>query len=453
MNADAGAAAAARAGAGAPAGVLVTSHACDVSDEAQVLRFRDELLEEHASDHVDLVFANAGIGGGSSFIGDSRQEWERTFAIDWWGVYYCARAFLPLLIASGDGVLVNTSSVNGLWASLGPGMPQTAYSAAKFAVRGFSEALIEDLRVNAPQVRVAVVMPGHVGTDIVANSFRARGLPGPEHMSDAQLEELIPRDTQSRLIRAGLLAEGASAGDLRQMLVRANADFRDKAPVSAAQAVAVILDGVRSGAWRILVGEDAKMIDAAVRANPEAAYDYAELFAARQEATGRNTWAVGATLERGGLRAQHSGVPEAPLIVPDLHTRRHFQIDSLATADGRTYVVGLYRAIACQSRLYQFTLSRGGKPGPLIPFVPLPVIRGAGIGSMVFSASGRELAFSTVSGSPACSYKMTSTHIGIVNLVTRAHGWSRQRLSTTVSSPRTRASASCCCTSTTNSSA
>ena len=118
LNADAVAQAAASARAGGPPDVLVTAHDCDVSDESQVLRFRDVLLEEHASDHVDLVFSNAGIGGGSSFISDSRQEWERTFAIDWWGVYYCARAFLPLLIASGDGVLVNTSSVNGFWASL-----------------------------------------------------------------------------------------------------------------------------------------------------------------------------------------------------------------------------------------------------------------------------------------------------------------------------------------------
>jgi hypothetical protein len=134
------------------------------------------------------------------------------------------------------------------------------------------------------------VMPGHVGTDIVANSFRARGLPEPEHMSDAQLEELIPRSARARLIRAGLLAEGASAGELRQMLVRANADFRDKAPVSAAEAATVILDGVRSGAWRILIGEDAKMIDAAVRAKPEAAYDYAELFSAAAESdSGSNT--------------------------------------------------------------------------------------------------------------------------------------------------------------------
>jgi NAD(P)-dependent dehydrogenase (short-subunit alcohol dehydrogenase family) len=278
LNADAVAEAAAMARADAPPGVLVTSHACDVSDEAQVLRFRDELLAGHASDHVDLVFSNAGIGGGGSFISGSRQEWERTFAIDWQGVYYCARAFLPLLIASSEGVLVNTSSVNGLWASLGPGVPQTAYSTAKFAVRGFSEALIEDLRVHAPHVRVAVVLPGHVGTDIVANSFRARGLPDPEHMSEAQLEELIPRARQAELIRAGVLGEDASAGELRQMLVRANADFRDKAPVSAAEAAAIILDGVRSGTWRILIGEDAKMIDAAVRAKPEAAYDYAELF-------------------------------------------------------------------------------------------------------------------------------------------------------------------------------
>jgi len=276
-HADAAAETAIMAGEAAPPGVRVSSHACDVSDEPQVLRFRDELLEEHASDHVDLVFSNAGVGGGASFVNDSREEWERTFAVDWWGVYYCARAFLPLLIASGDGVLVNTSSVNGFWATLGPGMPNNAYCTAKFAVKGFSEALIEDLRTNAPQVRVAVVMPGHVGTDIVANSMRARGLPDPEQMSDAQVQELIPPDAQAKLISAGLLTEGASADDLRKMLAQMAADFRDKAPLSAADAATIILDGVRSGAWRILVGQDAQTLDTAVRAKAEAAYDYAEL--------------------------------------------------------------------------------------------------------------------------------------------------------------------------------
>ncbi|HLI39474.1 MAG TPA: SDR family oxidoreductase [Streptosporangiaceae bacterium] len=280
LNADAVAQTAAMARAGARPGVRVSGHACDVSDEPQVLRFRDELLAEHASDHVDLVFSNAGIGGAGSFVKDSREDWERTFAVDWWGVYYCARAFLPLLIASGDGVLVNTSSLNGFWATLGPGMPNTAYATAKFAVKGFTEALIEDLRTNAPGVRVAVVMPGHVGTDIAANSRRAHGLPEPERMSEAQLAELIPPGARARLVRAGLLAEGAPPDELRRMLARMETDFREKAPLSAAEAAAIILDGVRSGAWRILVGEDAKKLDAMVRARPEAAYDYAELFGA-----------------------------------------------------------------------------------------------------------------------------------------------------------------------------
>jgi NAD(P)-dependent dehydrogenase (short-subunit alcohol dehydrogenase family) len=280
-------AASARAEAGP--GVSVTAHACDVSDEAQVLRFRDELLTDHGTDHVDVVFSNAGIGGGGSFILDSRADWERTFAIDFWGVYYCARAFLPLLIASGDGVLVHTSSVNGLWATLGPGMPHTAYSTAKFAVRGFTEGLIEDLRSNAPGVRVAVVMPGHVGTNIVANSRRAFGLPEPAQMSDAQLEEVLSSGRRARLVQAGLLAEGASPDELRQWMTQWETGFRDNAPLSAAQAANIILDQVRAGAWRILVGEDAKLLDSALRANPESAYEYSELFIGIAAAGGEAT--------------------------------------------------------------------------------------------------------------------------------------------------------------------
>ena len=272
VNADTVAETATLARAGAPPGVVVTSHACDVSDEAQVLRFRDEVLAGHAGEHVDLVFSNAGTGGGASFVNDPREDWEHTFAVDWWGVYYCARVFLPLLIASGDGVLVNTSSVNGFWATLGPGIPNTAYSTAKFAVKGFTEALIEDLRTNAPQVRVAVVMPGHVGTDIIANSMRARGLlPVGEQLTEDQ------QKTLAELIRRGALPEGASAGELRQLLEKMNTDFRNSAPLDAAGAATIILDGVRSGAWRILVGQDADALDGFVRAKPEAAYDYALL--------------------------------------------------------------------------------------------------------------------------------------------------------------------------------
>jgi NAD(P)-dependent dehydrogenase (short-subunit alcohol dehydrogenase family) len=264
---------AALAGGDARPGVLVTAHECDVSDESQVLRFRDELLAEHARNHVDLVFSNAGIGGGGSFVNSPREEWERTFAVDWWGVYYCARAFVPLLIASGNGVLVNTSSLNGLWASLGPGMPNNAYSTAKFAVRGFTEALIEDLRTNAPQVRAVIVLPGSVGTDIIANTRRAHGMPGPEDMSDDQVEQ-----AREFLVTAKLVAQDAPPGEVRKTLARLEREGKDKALLSAADAATIILDGVRSGAWRILVGKDAAFVDERLRGRPESAYDYAELF-------------------------------------------------------------------------------------------------------------------------------------------------------------------------------
>jgi NAD(P)-dependent dehydrogenase (short-subunit alcohol dehydrogenase family) len=298
LNADAVAVSAATAWAVAPPGVRVTGHACDVSDEAQVQRFRDELLAEHASDHVDLVFSNAGIFGGGSFVKDSREEWERTFAINWWGVYYCARTFLPLLIASGDGVLVNTSSVAGFWATAGSGAPITAYCTSEFAIKGFSEALVEDLRSNAPQVRVVVAMPGVVNTDILANSRRALGLPAWEQLSDAQLLELLPDAGRAALIAMGRLAEDFSADDLRQLIPRLKTEFQDKG-FSAAQAATIILDGVRSGAWRILVGEEAKMLDEQVRANPEAPFNYenyAEMY--------------GPVIAQAEAEAEASGTPE-----------------------------------------------------------------------------------------------------------------------------------------------
>jgi len=234
-------------GSGVAGGAVVSGHECDVSDEPAVLRFRDQALAAHGADRVDLVFANAGIGGGGSFLNDPREQWERVFAVNFWGVYYTARAFLPLLVASPEGVLVTTSSVNGFWASLGPGVPHTAYSTTKFAVKGLTEALIEDLRVNAPHVRVVLVMPGHVGTNILGNSLRAMGV--------------------------------TDAGELEE----ANAFFRDTALTTPAQAATIILDGVQSGAWRVLVGPDATMLDEFVRAHPEQSYDHEEL--ARQRAT------------------------------------------------------------------------------------------------------------------------------------------------------------------------
>src|ERR1700692_1135847 len=153
-----------------PQGLRVTTHVADVSIEDQLTRFRDELAEQQATDRIHLLFNNAGISGGGSLFTSTREQWERTFNICWGGVYLGVRTFLPMLLKADEGHIVNTSSVNGFWASFGLGLSHTGYFAAKFAVKGFTEALITDLRLNAPHIKCSVVMPGHIGTEIVANS-------------------------------------------------------------------------------------------------------------------------------------------------------------------------------------------------------------------------------------------------------------------------------------------
>jgi len=252
----------------APAGTRVSTHVCDVSEEPQVLAFRDAVKRSHATECLHLLFNNAGIGAGGSLFTDDREEWDKTFAVCWGGVYYCTRAFLPLLVASPAGHIVNTSSVNGFWASLGPNMPHTAYSAAKFAVKGFSEALITDLRVNAPHVKVSVVMPGHVGTSIVSNTGMVLGRPSPKEMTSEDLQRV-----RERFARQGVPLDGASDDQLRQGMEMMAAAFKELAPLTAAGAATQILDGVRADRWRILVGDDAVLIDKMVREAPEEAYE------------------------------------------------------------------------------------------------------------------------------------------------------------------------------------
>ncbi len=231
---------------GAPQGVRVTGFLADVAMEAQIEAFRDDTLERHETDHIHLLINNAGIGGGGSFVSTPRDVWERTFGVCWYGVYYCARAFLPALMRAKEGHMVNVSSVNGFWASLGPDTAHTAYSAAKFAVKGFTEALVNDFRLNAPHLRASVVMPGHIGTNIALNTMREFG---------AEAEGDVP----------------GNAGPDADMLARGEA-FRDSG-LDPEAAATIILDGVREERWRILVGPDAHALDGVVREAPEAVYD------------------------------------------------------------------------------------------------------------------------------------------------------------------------------------
>ena len=250
--------------------ITITKHVCDVSNEEQVNRFRDEVLSEHKTEIINLLFNNAGIGGGGSFVDSSREEWERCFAVCWYGVYYCSRAFMPAMIASSEGHLVNTSSVNGFWASLG-GTPHTSYSAAKFAVKGFSEALLDDFRMNAPHLGVSVVMPGHIGTSIAINTgkiLNANSNGTSVERSDEEMQKV-----KENMIKLGAPVHNQSLDQIRDIIKERANSFKEDAPMTAAEAATVILDGVKENKWRILVGEDAKALDKWVRESPEDAYN------------------------------------------------------------------------------------------------------------------------------------------------------------------------------------
>jgi NAD(P)-dependent dehydrogenase (short-subunit alcohol dehydrogenase family) len=251
---------------GVPQGAKITAHVADVSDEAQLVRFRDEAKAQHDTERLNLLFNNAGVGGGGSMVNGSREEWERTFNICWGGVYFGVRTFLPMLQVADEAHIVNTSSVNGFWASLGPHVAHTAYAAAKFAVKGFSEALITDLALHAPNIKVSVVMPGHIGTSIAANSRKV--------IAGTDEDELTAEELARARLRIARLADTSQLTDdaIRALVKEQARRFLEDAPTTAAEAAKIILDGVKADRWRILVGDDALKLDTLVRADPEAAY-------------------------------------------------------------------------------------------------------------------------------------------------------------------------------------
>jgi NAD(P)-dependent dehydrogenase (short-subunit alcohol dehydrogenase family) len=250
-----------------PQGLRVSTHIADVSIEDQLKRFRDELAEQHATDKIHLLFNNAGIGGGGSLFTNTREQWERTFNICWGGVYLGVRTFLPMLMKAPEGHIVNTSSVNGFWASVGMGVSHTAYSAAKFAVKGFTEALMNDLRLNAPHLKCSVVMPGHVGTSIVSNTRKVQSGTESDRLNPTEIVQ-----ARQRLNGMGVDTAAMSDEEIQQIALDRARTFRDEAPTTAAAAAKIILDGVKAGQWRILVGEDAHKLDERVRERPESAY-------------------------------------------------------------------------------------------------------------------------------------------------------------------------------------
>jgi NAD(P)-dependent dehydrogenase (short-subunit alcohol dehydrogenase family) len=150
-------------------GAPVHATRLDVTDRPAVLSYADEVVAEYGT--VNIVINNAGI----AFTGDIEQmtfeQIERVLDVDFWGVVNGTKAFLPYLIESGDGHVVNISSLFGLLAVPG----QSAYNAAKFAVRGFTEALRQEMLVNGHPVHVTCVHPGGIKTAIARNADAVAG--------------------------------------------------------------------------------------------------------------------------------------------------------------------------------------------------------------------------------------------------------------------------------------
>ncbi|GAB2480789.1 SDR family NAD(P)-dependent oxidoreductase [Jatrophihabitans fulvus] len=170
----------------------------DVTDRASVLSYADEIARHYG--RVNVVVNNAGI----AFTGDvekmSFEQIERVMDVDFWGVVNGTKAFLPHLIASGDGHVVNISSLFGLLSVPG----QSAYNAAKFAVRGFTEALRQEMLVNGHNVQVTCVHPGGIKTAIARN---AGVVDGEDQKSlaeffDAKLAKTSPESAAKSILRA-----------------------------------------------------------------------------------------------------------------------------------------------------------------------------------------------------------------------------------------------------------
>ena len=147
-------------------------------------------------------------------------------------------------------------------------MPHTAYCAAKFAVKGFSEALRTDLRLNAPHIKCSVVMPGHIGTSIVSNSRKIQSGNDSDTMNAKEIAQM-----RARIASMGVDVTKMTDADIARLAAERARTFLEDAPTTAAQAARIILDGVKADRWRILVGRDAEIIDRRVREAPERAYD------------------------------------------------------------------------------------------------------------------------------------------------------------------------------------
>ena len=224
------------------AGAEVLTRALDVGDRDAVLDWAGAAAAHFGVVHQ--IYNNAGIAFSRTVLESEWSDYERVFSVNLWGVIHGTKAFLPHVIASGDGHVINVSSLNGYLAQ--PEMSH--YCTSKFAVRGFTETLRTEMLDAGHRVGVTVVHPGGIRTSIADNALEAARASG-QPVTEA--DEARRRMYNDKLLR-----------------------------MDPADAAEIIIKGVESGKSRIRVGNDAKVVDVLVRVFPSS---YPRLFAALQK--------------------------------------------------------------------------------------------------------------------------------------------------------------------------
>lgn len=208
-------------------GVTVTTTVLDVANRDAVYAWADQVVADFGK--VNLIFNNAGVSVSETVESMGYENFEWLMNINFWGVVYGTKAFLPHLKQAGEGHVINVSSVFGMI-----GVPsQSAYNAAKFAVKGFTESLREEMELEESNVKVTCVHPGGIKTNIV---------------------------------RSSRIGDVGKAGT--QDINKAAKMFEKAARTTPAEAALVILDGVKKNKPRVLIGNDARIIDAVQRLLP-----------------------------------------------------------------------------------------------------------------------------------------------------------------------------------------
>ncbi len=178
----------------------VSLHRVDVSSPEEIAGFAREAIAAHPS--LNIVINNAGVALLGQFHEIDQAQIEWLFNINFWGVVHSTRVFLPQLASQPEAHIVNVSSIFGIVAPPG----QTAYSAAKFAVRGFSESLRHELQMAKSPVRLSVVHPGGIKTNIVRNSRAGTGVTDNERRAQSierfdAIARTSPKDAALRIIK------------------------------------------------------------------------------------------------------------------------------------------------------------------------------------------------------------------------------------------------------------